>query len=349
MSELVKDFASAYYVEPITRSLKFSETRHGDPNILKNGFYLPFRKYGLDALEAISKKIMFRTLDIKKAANRLNVAILSNCYLEHFVPKSLFDIIAYDCLDAIEVHAHEFEYEKYKQLHRDVVEKSDLVFVTADKLREEIKSIDNGKQIVTVSNGVNRKYFERQKDQCNVDKYLPRGRKIVGYVGAIYEWIDLELVMETALRLPQYDFVMVGPVKESFHELVKKKPNNMVFLGAQEYKTIPAYINNFDICLIPFKNTDIADSTDPIKLYEYFSIGKPVVATNMHQLKRYNDNKLLKIAVDSGQFAEAIEQFSLKDNDEWREARRRIAENNSWEKKAKIMIGAIERAARTVI
>ena len=47
------------------------------------------------------------------------------------------------------------------------------------------------------------------------------------------------------------------------------------------YADIPAYLYHFDACTIPFLINQVTKATDPVKLYEYFSLGKPVVATKM--------------------------------------------------------------------
>ena len=43
-------------------------------------------------------------------------------------------------------------------------------------------------------------------------------------------------------------------------------------------KDMPNYLIKFDVCLIPFKKNKVTEAVDPVKLYEYFSLGKPVVA-----------------------------------------------------------------------
>ena len=61
--------------------------------------------------------------------------------------------------------------------------------------------------------------------------------------------------------------------------LRRRNPPMFISRGSKTYEAIPPCIDLFDVALIPFKISDLSDATDPIKLYEYFALGKPVVAS----------------------------------------------------------------------
>ena len=52
-----------------------------------------------------------------------------------------------------------------------------------------------------------------------------------------------------------------------------------VLLGAREHTTIPAYLKNADVLVVPHVVTEFTDSLDPIKVYEYLAAARPVVST----------------------------------------------------------------------
>jgi glycosyltransferase involved in cell wall biosynthesis len=53
------------------------------------------------------------------------------------------------------------------------------------------------------------------------------------------------------------------------------------------YRELPRYLADFDAALIPFKDTPVTQSVNPIKLYEYFAAGKPVLVTSLPELTRW--------------------------------------------------------------
>jgi len=51
------------------------------------------------------------------------------------------------------------------------------------------------------------------------------------------------------------------------------------YLGVQPHSRVRAFLEAFDVCLIPHRVTDFTRSLDPLKLYEYLAAGRPIVST----------------------------------------------------------------------
>ena len=291
-----------------------------------------------------------RMLDKRYGNAQKKVAILANPFFEPFVSKDDFDLVCYDYLDPIELYAVLYsasEFYQVQELHRRLVAKSDIVFVTAQNLNEEIISISDNKDVIMVSNGTDADFFERNKKSHEIADYTKTNRKIVGYMGS-YHRVDMDLIYTAARRLAEVDFLLIGPIEriipldKQLGLRVRQKPSNVFILGTKDYNQLPAYVHLFDVALIPFKPSDIADSSDPVKLYDYFSLGKPVVATRLKELKKFDDGRLLRIAETPDEFVNAIKTFLEYDVEAWRESRRQIARQNSWLSKATLIIRSIE-------
>jgi glycosyltransferase involved in cell wall biosynthesis len=114
---------------------------------------------------------------------------------------------------------------------------------------------------------------------------LPSGT-VVGYAGKLAHRIDAELVREVAVRMPDVTFVFVGPVldKASVRPLYGQK--NIRLLGDRAYADIPSYMRHFDVAWIPHRVGEGETGGDPIKLYEYWASGRPVVSTPIDGLER---------------------------------------------------------------
>jgi glycosyltransferase involved in cell wall biosynthesis len=309
--------------------------------VIGPSFYYTFSKLGLGFLNIIN--YLFIKKLISKNTTEKTIAIACNGLLEPYLDRELFDVICYDHLDSLDIHLGSSNYNLTKKLHNMLLEKSDIVFVTADKLKQEVESQYPGKTVVMVTNGVDCDFFSKNKNSYAVPDYIKSTRPIVGYIGAIWDWINVELVHEVARLSPEIDYLMIGPVSTNNEVFVDARPDNVYYLGRKPYDMIPAYLDLFDVAIIPFVSGDISESTDPIKLYEYFALGKPVVTTNMRQLRKFNDGTVLRMVNDPIEFVKAVRSFIECDSAENKIRREKLAQDNSWHNKASLMIEAIER------
>ena len=66
-------------------------------------------------------------------------------------------------------------------------------------------------------------------------------------------------------------------------------------LGRRDYADMPAYVQAFDACLVPFARTRLTAGVNPIKLREYLAAGRPTVATELPETVPYADGALLPL------------------------------------------------------
>jgi glycosyltransferase involved in cell wall biosynthesis len=341
-------------LQPAMQSIRKKESNKGgeiDSHVIKGCLYPP-RGIGAYRLPQwmfenrlsfeICNSFVLKALDKRCSRSQKRVAIVAAPFWEPFVSKNEFDLVCYDYLDAIDVSATFFSYDATKKQHERLVRRSDVVFVTAEALKQATLAIASDKEVVVVSNGVDSEFFLRNRESHQILDYAKKNRKIVGYVGALSSWVDLDLVYAAAEELTEVDFILVGPFDPKTKNYTKRKPKNVFTLGIKEYTQIPSYVNIFDVGIIPFEAGPISDATNPVKLYEYFSLGKPVVATPLRSLKEYDDGRLLKTARTPHEFADAIRFFLTHDSQKWRASRKQISLQNSWLSKAATIIRSIE-------
>jgi glycosyltransferase involved in cell wall biosynthesis len=92
---------------------------------------------------------------------------------------------------------------------------------------------------------------------------------------------------------------------------------------------------SFDVALIPFKQGAVARASDPIKIYEYFCFGTPVVTTPVSDVERISD--LLYIARDAQQFVDGIQAALLEAPEPLRSRRKQYAKDNDWSSRARTL------------
>jgi len=240
--------------------------------------------------------------------------------------------LIYDCMDDWDTFLNIGSFNRSEEL--DLAKQCDLLLVSSQGLLEKFER--RGLEPVLVRNGADFEFFQSARSN---DLLAETPAPIVGYFGAIADWIDLDLVYGVARLRPKYSFVLIGEVfNRDVSKLMSLK--NVFLLGNKSYREIPSYLFHFDVCIIPFLLNKVTHATDPVKLYEYLSLGKPVVATDMHELRRCSD--LIYIASTAEEFATAID-IAVHENDKSLQARRSVfALENTWAQRVSVIDHAIE-------
>lgn len=170
-----------------------------------------------------------------------------------------------------------------------IANKADAVIYTARNLKEKYDQIKDKSKMKYVPNGIDLDFFKTADRSLPPQlEDIPEPRVI--YVGAIHDWFDVDLVYYCAKNLPNYSFIIIGPEQKDLSLLRELK--NVHILGAISYNKIPAFLYNSQVGIIPFNVKDYPDlvnSINPIKAYEYFAAGIPVVAINWQELKQLED------------------------------------------------------------
>ena len=109
---------------------------------------------------------------------------------------------------------------------------------------------------------------------------LPEG-PVALYVGTLHtDRIDLDLCVATAEGLAERGrLVMVGPVALDTADRQRLERAGAILAGPRHRDEVPAYLQHADVLVVPHVVTPFTDSLDPIKVYEYRAVGRPVVST----------------------------------------------------------------------
>ena len=141
----------------------------------------------------------------------------------------------------------------------------------------ETKSSGHAERLTLVPNAVD---VDAYRADAARPGDLPPGRVVV-YVGTLHrDRLDVTLCASLAAGLRgTATLVLVGPVALDAADQTLLTDAGCVLLGAREHSTIPAYLKNADVLVVPHVVTAFTDSLDPIKVYEYLAAARPVVST----------------------------------------------------------------------
>lgn len=220
------------------------------------------------------------------------------------------------------------------------------VVASAKKLEEEAIAAVGPEKVILAQNGVDTLHY---RDPRHLDTQLPepllafrkKYSNVVGYFGALAPWLWYDVVNELVASRPDLGFVFIGPdYYGGAQQLLKAE--NVLYLGAVDYQILPAYARQFDVCFIPFAPIEIARTTSPLKLFEYFALEKPVVVSSeMRECVVYDE---VFHADSVAGFSSNIDKaLAIKDNPEFKQRMATLADNNGWETRAQAMAVVFEQ------
>jgi uncharacterized SAM-binding protein YcdF (DUF218 family)/glycosyltransferase involved in cell wall biosynthesis len=228
---------------------------------------------------------------------------------------------------------------------------ADLVFVTSERLRQRAARFTDRVHLFPF--GVNLERFEEAR-LSGVE--LPadlRGlkRPVVGYVGGLHQWVDQDLLAAVAAGMPDATFALVGPEQTDVAKL-RRCPNVQV-LGKRPHDQLPGYVKAFDVGIVPYRLTEYTANVYPTKLNEYLAMGIPVVATELPEIRRFNERHgdVVGVANDPQAFCGAIRSALQDSSPPEVERRIAVAHANSWTARvagmSRLIDEALERRAAT--
>ena len=164
----------------------------------------------------------------------------------------------------------------------------------------------------------------------------------IGYVGALDHWFDIDAVAAVASAHPEWRVVLAGRVEDSRVQRLRNHPN-VTFLGEVPRAGLPELLHGWDAAMIPFLVNDLTLAANPIKLYEYFAAGLPVVSTRLPEVELYGD--LVYLAGRAEEFA-AMATAAMSENDATRRERRiDVASRETWDARARQLLDRIRALA----
>jgi glycosyltransferase involved in cell wall biosynthesis len=246
-------------------------------------------------------------------------------------------LVIYHCVD---------EFSKFTgadeaailEMERGLMEKADMVVVSSSRLYETKSRYNPNTFLVT--HGVDVAHF---RDACRQEVSTPADcaglkRPVIGFVGTVADWVDLEVVRHLAVSRPEWSFLLVGDVQTDTSAL--RELSNVHLLGRRSYQSLPAYCKTFDVAILPFVVNELTVSANPLKLREYLAAGLPVVATPLPEVLKLDG--LVRLAQTPIEFLDQIEALLKEGRRGPDPAVSVLMERESWDRKVEELSGIIE-------
>lgn len=234
-------------------------------------------------------------------------------------------LLVYDCCDNVPAFPH--APKDIRETEIKIAKEANIVLAASKGLFEKVKALNSNSYLIR--NAAEVDHFARARDNLPPPqdmKNIPQPR--IGFMGAIYEWMDQDLVCRIARERPKWSIVLVGPSKVDVSKL--EAVSNIYLLGDKSYADLPNYLRAFDVCVIPFSLSELTTDTNPVKAYEYLSAGKPVVSTPLPEMDQFKD--VVYIADTCADFIKQIQNGLNETNDsQLVKLRMKSVANETWD------------------
>ena len=220
---------------------------------------------------------------------------------------------------------------------------ADAVFTASHGAREAAAAA--GMASLLVPDGVAVRDFARTRSRRvavpNDINFVPR--PVFGYLGTIDARLDYGLIAALAEADPNWSIVMVGPVVGIDPEHLPRRAN-IFWIGPRAYGEMPDYAYGFQVCLAPFAVNDATRLLRPLKIGEYLMAGRPVVSTDLPEVRRDFEG-LVTVAASTEDFIAACRQAVEHPEQEMVQRGRRVMAARGW----KLAVAAMERGVEDAI
>ncbi|WP_375469258.1 glycosyltransferase family 4 protein [uncultured Nostoc sp.] len=216
---------------------------------------------------------------------------------------------------------YEHHHHEDKPFEPEIV-KSPLLQIAVtvvDTIRESM--IKNGmppEKVIKLHNGFNRLFMQRQPEKAaEWRKKLLRdeNQNLVVYAGALQQFKGIDVLIDVANEMPNVQFACAGgkPAEvEYYQQLVKEKQvDNIKFLGYVLHNELASLLQAADVLAHPHCSGKAATFTSPLKLFDYFASGTPIVATEIPSLVEFQDTQSITAWCEPdnpSKFAECLKQ-----------------------------------------
>jgi len=303
-----------------------------------------------DRFFEINNRIILDTIRQVVRDYKLKNYIYLNCFNPYYagvLPKDFKPRLnIYQCIDDMTEEAYTARHGA--RIEEAAIRNADIAFVTSRNLYHLKKHLNPNTYVL--HNAVDISIFEKA-----LNGPLPRPKelegvtgKIIGFTGHMNEYrIDYPLLRKLAERHPDKTLVLVGPLNSNCYKVhgLDQMPN-VVFTGGKHISELPAFLQHFDVAIIPFVKNKLTASIYPLKINEYLAAGKPVVATNFSEDIRSFANDIY-LGGNEEDFIQLIDRAIAEDCKELVAQRAATAKMNTWTERVREFWAIVDRHLAT--
>jgi glycosyltransferase involved in cell wall biosynthesis len=267
------------------------------------------------------KREMFRHRQI----GVLQIIVNFCWWLSWSVKAASSDVLIYDCADNFREYPLEIP-ERVDWAESRLAHLCDAIVVSSLIFKARIEHYNS--RIAHIPNGVSQELLNALAPRTLTEEFHSGTKPVVIYHGTVDAWrFNWKLYLSVALLCPEYEFRIYTYVRDIPTNL--NIPSNVRILEWVQQRQLYSVLNECSLGFMPYKLKEPTLSGFPVKLFEYFAAGLPVISTRLTEVERFAG--YVRLCDDSPQRTATLVRTAINtDNAEFRAARRTLAEQHSW-------------------
>lgn len=186
-----------------------------------------------------------------------------------------------------------------EKIELKLYKKALFIVVVTNSFKENLISRGcNPNKITVITNGSNRKLFKpKEKNQAILEKLKIQDKTVFGYIGTLGMAHGIEFLIDCFSKINNNNYFLLilgdGARKKEINEKIKKENiTNVVLLNSVPKSKVVDYISILDYSIVNLRKTDMYKTVIPSKIFEYASMGKPIlIGVDGETKKIIEDNK----------------------------------------------------------
>jgi len=294
----------------------------------KSYFFPSFGKPWIDYASEYGRLAVARNT-LRKRGSKAHVLYIWRDSFFSAMDRGRYDVSCYHIDDEYTFSAVDLPIRPREE---NLIKRVDQVFISSPALMAKKGHLNS--QTARIPNGVSVREYITPKNEPEDMEGIPHPR--IGYVGIIKRQLNIDVLLEVAIRHPEYSFVFVGPKRSDLRSDGKKwekleSLSNAYFVGGKLVSELPAYTQHMDVCMLCYSVNDYTKYIYPLKLHEYLAAGRPIVGAPLESLKAFAEHIHFAVSADEWEAGIRLALSDSSRSNEMVEARKNIAREHDWD------------------
>ena len=253
-------------------------------------------------------------------------------------------VVIYDCMDdMLAFPLSSIEKEQVRERESRLIERANHIFCSANHLRNIIKERYSIVKDITLLNNAltidEEGYASKDDTEKHITEFFASKAFKITYIGTVSEWFDFKLINQVINTVPNTEVHIFGPCSEKIRGLYLD--SRIIYHGAVDHKYVKAIMQGSSVLIMPFVVTELIESVNPVKLYEYIYSGCPCLAPYYGESLQFGQYCFLyKNHEEAISYLLKISSGELS-NKQPVDSCMRFAKSNTWEERANVIMGVL--------